>query len=112
MYFDLPPEPPQKPPAKYTPRRSPDIRRPGQSTYTEADQAAKEAALLAAKVAAVQESGRKNMLFGALWFFGGLLVTILSFAAASGGGPYRIFIVAILTGAVQFIYGARQASTR
>jgi hypothetical protein len=58
---------------------------------------------------AENEAGRRNMLMGALWFFGGLIVTIVTLAAASGGGTYIIAWGAIVFGAIQFFRGYAQA---
>ena len=32
------------------------------------------------------DNGSKDMIFGALWFFGGIIVTVATFSAASNGG--------------------------
>lgn len=53
-----------------------------------------------------KEKAKRNMLFGALWCVGGIIVTALTYQAASGGGRYVIAWGAILFGAVQFIRGA------
>jgi hypothetical protein len=45
------------------------------------------------------------MLYGGLWFFGGLIVTIVSFNAASGGGSYVVAYGAIIFGGIQFFRG-------
>lgn len=37
---------------------------------------------------AKSEAGNKNMLYGALWCIGGLVVTALTYSAASDGGTY------------------------
>ncbi|HTX89994.1 MAG TPA: SH3 domain-containing protein [Anaerolineales bacterium] len=51
--------------------------------------------------------GKKNMVYGALWFIGGIIVTVgtYSAAAASGGGTYFVTWGAIIFGAIQFIQG-------
>src|SRR5262249_414141 len=43
-------------------------------------------------------AANKNMIFGALWCFGGLIVTVFTFAAASGrgGGTYVVAWGAII----------------
>ncbi len=46
------------------------------------------------------------MTYGALWFIGGLVVTVATYAAAIGGGTYVIAYGAIIYGIVQFIRGA------
>jgi hypothetical protein len=52
-----------------------------------------------------KEQGQKNMVYGALWFTGGLLVTLISYAAAAGGGKYLLAYGAVIGGAIQFIAG-------
>jgi hypothetical protein len=59
---------------------------------------------------ALREAGNKNMFFGALWFLGGLIVTVLTFTAAQGGGRYVIAWGAVVFGAIQFIRGFSQVS--
>jgi len=53
----------------------------------------------------LKERGKKNMLYGALWFIGGLVVTGATYAAASGGGTYVVAFGAVIYGAGQFIRG-------
>lgn len=60
---------------------------------------------------AVRKAGQKNMLFGALWAGGGLLVTILTMQAAQGGGTYVVAWGAVIFGAIQFIQGVVQVSS-
>lgn len=55
-----------------------------------------------------QEAGNKNMLYGALWCIGGLLVTFLTYWAASGGGTYVVAWGAVIFGAIQFFKGVFQ----
>ena len=57
-----------------------------------------------------KEKGRKNMIYGALWCGGGILVTAITYSSASGGGTYIITWGAIIFGAVQFIVGLTQIS--
>lgn len=61
---------------------------------------------------ALAEAGQKNMLYGALWCIGGIVVTALSYtvASGSGGGKYVLAWGAIAFGAIQFIRGLVQAS--
>ncbi|MBL8796586.1 MAG: hypothetical protein JNM56_21980 [Planctomycetia bacterium] len=61
---------------------------------------------------AVREAGQRNMLYGALWFIGGLLVTAatFSFATGAGGGTYVVAWGAMLGGAIQFFRGLSQSS--
>ena len=55
---------------------------------------------------AKNEAGNKNMLYGALWCIGGLLVTALTYSAASNGGTYVVAWGAVVFGAIQFFKGA------
>ncbi len=58
---------------------------------------------------AVDEAAKKNMLYGALWCIGGIVVTIATYsAAASGGGTYVVAWGAIIFGGIQFIRGLFQ----
>ncbi len=61
---------------------------------------------------AKQEAGQRNMLFGALWCVGGIVVTAATFAAASnsGGGSYVVAWGAIVFGAIQFFRGLSQSA--
>jgi hypothetical protein len=53
--------------------------------------------------------GRRNILVGALWFFGGLIVTIATYSAATSGGSSNIIAWgAVLFGAIQLIQGIIQ----
>lgn len=54
--------------------------------------------------------GQKNMLHGALWCIGGIVVTATTYssAVAHGGGTYFVAWGAILFGAIQFLQGAFQ----
>jgi len=55
---------------------------------------------------------RKNMLSGALWCIGGIIVTVATYgAASSGGGTYFVAWGAIAYGAIQFITGIYQYFT-
>jgi hypothetical protein len=53
-----------------------------------------------------REDAEKDMLHGALWCVGGIVVTVATYAAASGGGAYVVAWGAILFGAIQFLRGA------
>lgn len=57
---------------------------------------------------AIKEAAKKNMLYGALWCIGGLVVTVISFSAASAGGRYVLAWGAIIFGAIQFLRGLFQ----
>lgn len=54
---------------------------------------------------AKKERANKDMLYGALWCIGGIIITVITYSAASGGGTYVIAWGAILFGAIQFIKG-------
>jgi hypothetical protein len=60
------------------------------------------------------QAGQKNMLFGALWCIGGIVVTVATYSAAASAGEGRYIIAwgAIVFGAVQFFRGLIQASGR
>lgn len=50
-------------------------------------------------------AGTGHMTSGALWFIGGVLVTAISYSAASPGEMYLFAWGAILFGALQFLRG-------
>ena len=52
-----------------------------------------------------KEAGNKNILYGALWCVGGILVTVLTYSAASNGGTYVVAWGAVIFGAIQFFKG-------
>jgi energy-coupling factor transport system substrate-specific component len=57
----------------------------------------------------LMETGKKNMIYGALWFFGGSIVTIWGYSAAShSSGTYYVFYGAVIAGLVQFFSGLGQ----
>ena len=58
---------------------------------------------------AIREAGKKNMLYGALWCTGGIVVTVVTYSTASGGGTYFVAWGAIVFGAIQFIRGLMQS---
>lgn len=60
-------------------------------------------------IEAKKEAGGKNMLYGALWCIGGIVVTAVTFSAASGGGTYIVAWGAIVFGAIQFFKGLIQS---
>jgi hypothetical protein len=65
--------------------------------------------LSAARTNALRAAGKKNMLYGAVWCIGGILITALTYSAASQrGGTYFITWGAIIFGAVQFFRGLGQ----
>lgn len=59
---------------------------------------------------AIREAGKKNMLYGALWCIGGIVVTAVTYSAASGGGTYIVTWGAIVFGTIQFFRGRAQSS--
>jgi len=48
---------------------------------------------------------KKDMLWGGLWMFGGIIVTAVTMSAASGGGRYVVAWGAIVFGGIQFFRG-------
>jgi hypothetical protein len=65
-----------------------------------------------AHVEARKAAGRKNMIFGALWCFGGIALTALTYRAAAnaGGGKSIVAWGAILFGGIQFVRGLIQSA--
>lgn len=59
----------------------------------------------------MEQPGARNMGLGFLWFAGGVIITWVTYTAASGGGTYVITYGAILVGAIQFIIGLVQFLT-
>lgn len=57
-----------------------------------------------------KKKANKNMLYGAMWCVGGIIVTVASYSASSGGGRYVIAWGAIIFGAIQFFKGLADAS--
>ncbi|WP_435008450.1 hypothetical protein P12x_005660 [Tundrisphaera lichenicola] len=59
----------------------------------------------------LQEAGRRDIVFGALWCFLGLALSAISFrmAVASGGGRMLLAWGPILFGGLQFLRGMMQA---
>lgn len=55
--------------------------------------------------AAKKENANKDMLYGALWVIGGLVVTGATYAAASDGGNYVAFYGAVMYGGYRFLKG-------
>lgn len=45
------------------------------------------------------------MLYGALWCIGGIVITVVTYSAASGGGTYVVAWGAIIFGFIQFVKG-------
>jgi hypothetical protein len=52
-----------------------------------------------------RNAGRKQMWVGAAWIVGGVLVTVISYAAASRGGTYLLAWGAVIFGAYDMIRG-------
>jgi hypothetical protein len=60
---------------------------------------------------AKSKAGKNNMLYGALWCIGGIVVTAVTYSSASeGGGHYVVAWGAIIFGAIQFFRGVAQSS--
>ena len=57
-----------------------------------------------------KKRGQKNMVWGAIWCVGGIIVTAATYSAAEGGGTYVVAWGAILFGAIQFFQGLIQAN--
>ena len=58
-----------------------------------------------------RKAGLKTMGYGALWFFGGLIVTGVSYSMASsssGGGTYLVTWGAVIVGGIQMVKGLVQ----
>jgi hypothetical protein len=55
---------------------------------------------------AKRKNASKDLVVGGLWFLGGIIVTVVTYSAASsGGGTYVVAYGAIIFGAVQFVRG-------
>jgi hypothetical protein len=56
--------------------------------------------------------GQKNIVYGALWFFGGLVITLGSYTLASnaGGGVYLVTTGALAVGGAQLLLGIYQCA--
>ncbi|MEX0703780.1 MAG: hypothetical protein WD069_16905 [Planctomycetales bacterium] len=66
--------------------------------------------LAEARYQATVSAGRKNMLIGAIVCIVGIVVTVGSYSAATGGGSYVVAWGAVLFGAVQFFRGLTQSA--
>jgi hypothetical protein len=64
------------------------------------------------RLAPLKKAGQKNMLYGALWCVGGIVVTALTYGAAAGAGRGRYIVAwgAILFGGIQFVRGLIQSA--
>lgn len=60
---------------------------------------------------AKKEAANKDMLWGAVWCIGGIIVTAVTYSNASGGGTYVVAWGAILFGAIQFLKGLVNSSS-
>ncbi|OJJ17051.1 hypothetical protein BKI52_30515 [marine bacterium AO1-C] len=58
-----------------------------------------------------QKRANKDMLYGALWCIGGIVITAASYSAASGGGTYVVTWGAIVFGAIQFFKGLANSAS-
>jgi hypothetical protein len=80
-------------------RRIPRRPQPNQFIYQQPSPEAQERA-----------AGKRNMMVGGLWFSGGALFSIYTFASAEGlGGRYYVAIGALVVGAAQFCKGLAQS---
>lgn len=52
-----------------------------------------------------QDTSARDLIIGSLWLGGGLIVTVVSYAAASGGGRYVITTGAVVYGLIRVIRG-------
>jgi hypothetical protein len=48
------------------------------------------------------------MVYGALWCVGGIIITAVTYGAASGGGRYMVAFGPIIYGAIRFFRGVSQ----
>lgn len=53
--------------------------------------------------------GGRNMLIGACWCIGGIVVTAATYSAAQGDGTYVVAWGAIVFGSIQFLRGVFQS---
>jgi hypothetical protein len=67
-----------------------------------------EGATPTARANAAAAVAKRNMLVGGLWCGGGLLVTLFTYMAASGGGTYVVAWGAIIFGGWQLLKGISQ----
>jgi hypothetical protein len=63
------------------------------------------------EVEVTKAMGGKNMLYGALWCIGGIVVTVATLSAASSGGTYVVAWGAVIFGGLQFFQGLYQYLT-
>ncbi len=54
---------------------------------------------------AKKRKAKKDMLYGALWCVGGIIITVGTYSAASNGGSYVITWGAIIFGGIQLFKG-------
>ena len=64
--------------------------------------------LMQMQMEAKRRAGRRNMVVGALWAVGGLIVTGASYAAAGAGDRYILAWGAVVFGLVQVVRGFMQ----
>lgn len=60
-----------------------------------------------AAILAEVEAGQREMAFGAMWFFGGIIASIATIAARVGAGGI-LFYGAVIWGGIQFFRGANR----
>lgn len=68
--------------------------------------------VLRARTEANQRSGKRNMMFGALWFGGGALISAISYFVAKDGGGYLVTWGAMIFGGLQLLNGMMQYHTK
>ena len=68
--------------------------------------------LFALRSKVIKDAAKRNMMIGAFWCIGGLIVTIGSYSAVSGGGRYVVAWGAMLFGGIQFLGGLFQYLSR
>jgi len=59
-----------------------------------------------------ERKGRRAVIFGVLWVSAGLLITLITYARAQGGGVYIVAWGPMLYGAYRFITGVRLLNKR
>ncbi len=58
----------------------------------------------------LRKKGKRRIIFGLLWFFGGLIFSLIGFIGSESGEKYFIFWGAIVFGIILLIKGASDHS--